>query len=844
MSKTIEHKSVSKKLKPESALSKFSLDNIIPLKYQPLAGILLITILFLIFFSPVFFQGKVFQSGDIIAGVSNKTFISTFNGESLWNPFIFCGMPAQVSGVGYSHWFDFINTGYAELRTFIGNAFNNPFISNILFLLVLAFSTFFFMRSKKVNTWVSIIAGVAATFSTGIIVYVFIGHITKLYTLSMFPLVFMVLEKFRVRIKFLDFIILVIACTLMVNGWHVQVIFYTLFAILIYYVYFLITSIKNNKVIKQLFKSGLLFLAAFLVAMSLSSDMFLQIFEYTKYSTRGTKSLAENTKENSGPKTESDFYNYNTMWSFSPGEVMTFIIPSYYGFGNNTYKGELTGGREVEVNTYFGQMEFVDVAMYMGVIVFFFGLFGLYANRKDKFIQYLGLLIIISLLISFGKNFPFLFNLMYYHFPYFDKFRVPSMILVLIQLTMPILAGYGIWAIIQAKDNKDIRIKNAVKYLTYTFTGIFILSLLLTSVIKDGFVQRLSASPRNDLSQISDYLSEQFINDMYLAFALTAGAFWMAHLYLKEKISKDILALAILLLIVFDLFRVSGKGAKFVDAADNSDKFVEPDYITAIKNAKDKDTYRLINLKQSGMGTVGNNSNYNMFFLQQDFAGYSGIKPRAYEDYVNIVGYGNPTLWRMLNIKYIVADGLFNLPNMNVIYADTVKKTVVYKNMDALPRAYLVDSVAVATGMEILNAVKDNKFDPKKLAYVETAVKVNKPDTNAFAKINRYENDIIEIEVNATGNNFLFLGDTYYPKGWKAYSDNNEIPIYKTNWGFRGVIVPAGKHIVQFHFIPKSYTIGKNLSLFGNILILIGLAFGLYFEIKNKKKVDSGATVS
>jgi hypothetical protein len=844
MSKLNDRKRISKQPANDSFASKFSFDSIIPVKYQPLTGILVLVVLFVLFFSPLLFQGKTFQSGDILTSESYKTFRDTFQGQSLWNPYIFCGMPSQVSGVGYSHWFDFLNTGYADLRIFIGNIFNNDYAQHTIFILVLAITSFFFMRSKKVNTWVAVITGFAAAFSTGIIVFVFIGHITKLYTVSVFPLIFMMLERLREKIKLLDFVILTIACSIAVSGWHIQVIFYTLFAILIYYIFFFLSNIKNKNVLLQLVKSGALFIAAFLIAMSLCSDMFLQLFEYTKYSTRGTKGIIENTKTAEGPKSESDFYSYNTMWSFSPGEVMTFIIPSYYGFGNNVYKGELSNGKEVEANTYFGQMEYVDVAMYMGVIVFFFGIFGIYANRKDKFIQYLGLLIIISLLISFGKNFPILFNLMYYHFPYFDKFRVPSMVLVLIQLTMPILAGYGIWSIIKAKDNSDVSIKNAVKYLAYVFTGIFVLCVLLTSPIKDSFVQRINESPRKDLAQIGDFLSDQFAADVYLAFGLTAAAFWLAHLYLKNKLSKDLFAAAVLILIVFDLFRVTGKGAKFIDVSENSNKFVEPDYITAIKKTNDKDVYRLVNFKQGAMGSVGNNSNYNLYFLQQDFAGYSGIKPRAYQDYIDVVGYGSPTMWRMLNIKYIVADGMIGLPGMNVIYADTVNKTIVYQNTNALPRAYLVDSVAKGTGMEILNAVKDNKFDPKKLSYVEDNVTVVKPDTSAYSKILRYENDKIEIEVNATGNNFLFLGDTYYPKGWKAAVDGDEVEIHKANWGFRGIVVPAGKHIVDFTYSPKSYTIGKDLSLTGNILILIGLAAGIYLEIKNKKKTNADKAVS
>ena len=148
---------------------------------------------------------------------------------------------------------------------------------------------------------------------------------------------------------------------------------------------------------------------------------------------------------------------------------MTFIIPSYFGFGNSTYKGPLTNGQEVEVNTYFGQMPFVDVAMYMGVLIFFLGLFAIITMWKEPFVQFLTILTAIALLISFGKNFPILFDLLFYHLPSFDKFRVPSMILVIVQLNFPILAGLGVMKIIQIKEEKDLKLTRAIKNIAFVF---------------------------------------------------------------------------------------------------------------------------------------------------------------------------------------------------------------------------------------------------------------------------------------------------------------------------------------------------------------------------------------
>ena len=151
------------------------------------------------------------------------------------------------------------------------------------------------------------------------------------------------------------------------------------------------------------------------------TDIYGQMYEYTNYSTRGSKSISEQEDKNV-EKANSDYYEYTTNWSFSPGEVLTFIVPSYYGFGNVKYKGPLFN-EEKDINTYFGQMLFVDVAMYMGVIVFFLALFAMITLRKDPLVQFLTFLVILAILISFGRNFSVIYDLMYYYFPKFDKFR-------------------------------------------------------------------------------------------------------------------------------------------------------------------------------------------------------------------------------------------------------------------------------------------------------------------------------------------------------------------------------------------------------------------------------------
>ena len=825
----------------DTFLSNFSLDKIIPNKFQTLFLLLIILVIFLLFYSPLYFGGKTFQSGDIITAESSKTYVENHQGGyTLWNPYIFTGMPAYALATGYK-WFNLIYVVVNTVRNIFSAPFNIDYAKWTFYLLALAYTMFFFMISRTKNRMVSLFTSLVTSFSTGIVVFLYIGHVTKLTAIWVFPVLLLLLLNFQKKIKLLDVMLLLFFMPVMFLGWHVQIIFYIFFAVMIYFIYYLLRAIKikDNFLLKQLLKSAAIFLVAVIIGLGIQSDNFTQVWEYSPYSTRGTESVVDKQSGNT-KKTETDFYDYATNWSFSPGEVLTWIVPSYYGFGKSVYNGPLSQNQDVEVNTYFGQMPFVDVAMYMGVIVFFLAIFSMIINWKDPLVRYLTILAAIATLISFGRTFPLFYDLMFHYFPFFDKFRVPSMILILVQLSFPILAGLGIAKLISLKNENDKKFDNLVKNIFLGLTIIFILTLLLASPIKSWFIGRImeSGEKGNQLQQLHDYMAEMFLTDARLAFFFSAAVFGLMFAYLKSFVSRDLMITAIIVLSLIDIFRINHRGETLKENTDIQQLFQKPEYVSAVESLNDKSTFRILNLKQDGsLGSAQQNSNYNAYFLLQDLYGYSGIKPRAYQDYMDVLGSpANPTLWRMTNTKYIILDKPINFPGLVPVYSGN--KTYVYENQNALPRAYFVDTVQKASAIEILNKVKNNQFDPKKIAFVEDAeIKVDKPDSTASVQIEKYGDENIYLNVNATGNNFLFLGDTYVGKGWKAYVDGNETPIYRTNHNFRGVIVPKGNHKIHFEYLPESFVITKNVSLVLSSLVVLGLLFAVGMNFRKKKEV-------
>ncbi|MBK7869103.1 MAG: YfhO family protein [Ignavibacteriales bacterium] len=831
----------------------FDLDANVPARYLNLSVIGLIIVIFLIFLSPLFFQGKIFQSGDIIASESATSYLQKAReGFTLWNPHIFTGMPAYALSVGYT-WFNLIYVALTSIRELFVWVFGNDFVRWAFYLIVLGITTFYLMKMLTKNTMVSLFSSLATALSTGLVVFLYIGHVTKLTSLAFFPIIFLILLRNQQKFRLLDFFILTIALQLIVQGFHVQIIFYILFTVAIFFTFYIVRAliIKDNGLLKTTIKSALLFTGASLIAIGIQADNLTQIYEYTPHSTRGTASILDKSAQAGGEEDKSknsEYYKYHTDWSFSPGEVMTFIIPSWYGFGNSE---QVINGEKYKLNTYFGQMPFVDVAMYMGVLVFFLALFGMVSRWREPFVMFLTILTSIALLISFGRNFPLFFDLLFNYFPNFDKFRVPSMILIIPQMVMPLLAGLGLMKIVELGKEKNVTWEKVIMGIAGVSSVLFVFSLLgrggMISWVSNRFAlsEKAAQYPKEAISIVGNAAGEMFANDAIINFLIVAVVFWLAWFFIKKRVSALVFTSVVVLLCVADLWRVSSRGAEYTDAPSTSIEFSEPYYIKAIKAQKDdkNNPFRILNLKMDGSrGSIQNNGNFNAYFLMEDMYGYSAIKPRAYQDYLDIVKTpANETFINMTGTKYLVLDqpGI-PFEGCVPVAMDTTSKTFVLENKNALPRAFFVNRVENKKALEILEMVRDNKFKPQDVAFVSGHdVKVDPIDSTVTSKITKYTDEVLELDVNTSGNNFLFFSTTYHKKGWHAYADGKEVEIHNANHNFMGIVVPKGTKKVKFEYAPESFFIAKYTALTLSSFVTFGLIITLIIGyLKSKKKEE------
>ncbi len=821
-------KNIPTKRKPEKPLP--------PIFQKAWFYVVLLFLLVFIFLSPGIF-GNGFNASDNIASLAFQNYLEIAKKTGnfpQWMPYIFGGMPsfASFTVTGERVW-DFISRFYfgviAEFRTVFGSDDARVAMHFVIY----AIGVFFLMRSKKQSHLVSFITAVAAVLSTGIIIWIMIGHNSKPVAFSMIPWVFLFMEKLIQKFSLLWSALLIVAIHIMFEATHVQMIFYAGVAFALYLIYELVSrAIMKNKPLKALVPAAALVVAT-AFAFILSADRYMSLWEYTPYSVRGSAPLLQDVGQKQTRSGGND-YDYATMWSFSPEETITFFVPNYFGFGKMNYEGPLTGNRKVKIPTYWGQKPFEDAAPYMGIIVLMLAIVGAWKCRKDVFVQFLVFLSLFAWILSFGRNLPILYDLFYYYVPFFNKFRAPSMVLALMNFAVPVLAGFGISAIIQMyKENQPEGRKTSLYLIIFSFAFLLI-GLIISGIFKEAYFDAMRASQSLRLPQdFYDFIWNAMLSDWFINSFLAIIASLMIYMLISNKLNLNTFLFALLILIVFDLWRVDRRPMEIAEQPLEQAAFPDDDVFSFIK--QDKGIYRIADFASAS-------PNISVHYLMHNVNGYHAAKLRVYQDVLDATANGStnnltsPFMWNLMNVKYILANQDMGVPP---IYKSERTGTQVIYNPSYFPYAFFIDTLEVAKNKDILMHLKNQDFNARKKAYLMNNLNENidVPAANDSASIVKYTNEDITLKVNSSGNCFLVISEVYYPD-WKAYLDGKEITIYQTNYFMRGVIVPKGTHNLELKFYSKEFNTGKTLSLASNIVLALLLIFSVIFEIRNSRKID------
>ncbi len=835
--------------------------DLIPEKWQTPLFLAVILILIMIFFNQGLFGGKVFSSADNIASGSFKTFLDDAKAKGefpLWVPYIFNGMPSFAALVPHlERMYDLSHAVWVYLRDAVYLLFSgNDVWAIVVFYIIFGFSFYFLIEYKFKNKLIALYSAIASVFITPIIQMIIVGHNSKLIAVMMFPAVLLMLEKlydiisegkikeniFRVL---LYFGIMVFFIHVQMSSNHVQMLFYFFGGTGVYLLYRLIFNLAK----KIDFKPALYLLIMFGLGAGLSAAMYADSYmasrEYNKYSIRGAPAITQQ-QGNNNVQGAAD-YEYSTNWSFSPEEVLTFVVPYWVGFGDVEVKGQRT-------NTYWGQMPFNTMPMYFGVITIMLAFIGIYYNfKKSAMVQAMVVIAFLSLLLSFGRTWPLLYDILFYNMPYFSSFRAPVMIHILINAAFVILAAFGIKSVIDITKDKAITAKflNSSKFifpilaLPILFSIIGFQDFYFKQVASSTLVQKLTAQGANQqqiqqyIGQISQIAYDNVKSEMLVVGLLLLVSFGMIYLYIKGNIKYQIFILSLILICLIDLWHIDFKTLHWDNKTDSEAYFKTPDYVDWIlKNEKNTYDFRVLNL-QKGQPVRENTLAY---WRLQNIYGYQGAKLRIYQDMDDVVGLTNPAAWRLMSTKYIITDQ----PYSDSMFTPVFKGSkYVLRNNNFLPKAFFVKNVKTAGGLEILNTIKAGTVDPRETAFLEKdpGSVIEPADSTASAVITSYDIHDVTLDVNASGNNLLYVNEVYYPD-WKVYIDDKQAEILKTNYLFRGVVVPKGKHKVEFKFESSTYYTGKNIAMGSNILLaaILGIGIGgLYFRRKKQQETTETA---
>jgi hypothetical protein len=484
-------------------------------------------------------------------------------------------------------------------------------------------------------------------------------------------------------------------------------------------------------------------------------------------------------------------------------------------------------------------MPFHTSTEYLGVIPILLAVIALVYKRNRVTIFFAALTFVVFL-VSLGKYFPLLYNLLFHYLPLFNKFRIPSMILHLLPFTVGILAAYGMAFLLEVHDADKIeKLKKALLYISGGLAALMIIGFLF----KSSVYQTLSGSwfvkedenygeQTNQLIAALKPLRFDLLWNDYVKFVFIFGASAMAIIAFLHKKIRAVGFSAILI------------GILLIDLLIIDVKFISPKPSQRLEESFQPDATIAYLKQQPGLFRVFPVG--GSLFMDNTFAyhgitsigGYSPAKLKIYQTMLDSCMYkgADPTfpinmnMVNMLNVKYLVLEGQLPEGRFSLANIDQGRKRLTYLNPAALPRTFFVKKAIVAPSQtQVFAELNSVRFDAATMAVVEKPMPqdLTSPDSTS-AEITEYKSREITIRAFTSSPGLLVLSEVYYPAGWKAFIDGNETEIYKTNYILRSVVVPKGEHTVTFKFDPPLYSTGWNLTRAAWGITLICILIGLW----------------
>ncbi len=805
-------------------MQSFSLKSVLP----HFVAVVLFLIITYSYFSPLL-EGKQIKQSDVanFQGMSKESsdYYDKTGETALWTNCMFGGMPTYlIISVANSNLF-------IHVHQFVTLGGAKP--AGMVFLYLLGF--YLALLAFRVNPWLSIAGALAYGFSSYFLIILEPGHITKAMALGYLPTVVAGVYLTYNRKLLLGSILFGMFLTMQLLVNHMQITYYTFIIIFVLGLFEFGKSIIEKRILQFAKATLVLFVAALLAIGSNLTNLWLT-YEYGKYSMRGESELTSN-KENKTTGLDKD---YITAWSYGQAETLTLLIPNAKGgasggelsTNSETYKyfndkyGSVQAKQIVkQMPLYWGDQPFTSGPVYVGAVVIFLFVLGMFM-LKGHLKWWLFSITIISILLAWGKNFMWLTNLFLDYMPGYNKFRTVSMILIIAEFALPLLAVLTLDNIIK----NGVERKTLIKYLKWSL-GIVGGILLILIIIPSAFFDFSSASdaqyaqagyPMNELKADRESLLRVDCIRSLIFILLTAALVYFTAL---KKLKPNIAIVFIGILFIVDMWPINKRYVNndlFVSKIENNTPF-QPSQ-TDLEILKDTNPdYRVLNV------AVNTFNDASTSYFHKSIGGYHGAKMKRYQELIDKqISKNNMQVLNMLNTKYII------VPTKE-------QGNVVQQNPYALGNVWFVKSYKlVANADSELNALTN--FNPSQEAIVdkrfEGMFKDFKPDFDSTAtiKLTKYSPNELKYKSKCNNLQLAVFSEIYYDKGWNVFVDNKPATYFRANYVLRAMLVPSGNHEIDFKFEPKGYLVGEKVSLASSILLLLLFVGGIYFEFKNSIK--------
>ncbi len=797
-----------------------------------LAVFLFVTVLF---FGPIFFSNKTLRQEDIVQGQGitkvTRDYNETTDDVALWNPSLFGGMPTYLVGLNYG--------GDVVLRQ-LQNVFSFwlPRPSSIFFKSMLCF--YILLLVYRVRPYLAIAGALAYGLSTFAVISIGAGHNWKVEAMAYMPLVLAGVHTAFTRNYLWGFALTALALALEINSNHPQITYYLLFVVIFYGASGLIFAARENR-LPFFFKTvGVLSLAA-LLAVGANLGRLWTTYEYSTYSTRGPSELTSTVQDPSVETTDAD-RDYVFQWSIRKMEVLTLLIPNFFGGANNLDIGtnsklgdalKSNGAQRQQIEqytanapTYWGGKPSTGGPVYVGaIIVFLFVLGGFIVDKRQRY--WLLAITLFSIMLAWGRFFPPLNYTLYEYLPLYNKFRTVEMTLVMAMLAMPLLGFLALEKVV-AEPN----LPGLDKKLLYAGGGVAGLLLLVIAFagVADFEGARDAGQPAWFVEALQDDRASLMRGDAWRSLFLVAAGFALLFFYRKQKVSLPILAGVLTVLVALDLTLVDRRHfttESFVrNPARQATEATQADEFIVSKRAPHD---RVLNLQVSPF------QNGTTSYFHSSVGGYHAAKLKRYQDVIDrhLSGEINALVTNLQNGQKDFSDTeALNMLNTRFVMAGPTSNAVI-ENPQALGSAWLVKQVKpVANPDEAIAAIEDT--DLATTAIVNQSEFSIADTYDATGSIQLAEAGVNEMvyEADVPKASLAVFSEVYYPEGWTATIDDQEVPVLRANYVLRALEIPPGKHTIRFRFAPRSYTIGNSVTVGASVLLVLSvlLALGMSFR--------------